>query len=77
MEISDKLFYEKVVIIRYASQSSKGIMFMTYQHFNKNEKKILKLLDDCRVNLEITIFTPDMEGELENEFKRVHATQTC
>ena len=75
MEISDNLFYEKVVIIKYRSVSTHGIMVMTYNHFNKQSKKILKLLEDCEVDLRVTTYTPDMEGELENEFKRLHESQ--
>lgn len=75
MVISDKLFYEKITIIKYHNASSHGIMVMSYNHFNKHSKKILKLLEDCVINLGVTTYTPDMEGELENEFERLHESQ--
>ena len=72
MEISDKLFYEKVVIIKYRSQNSKGMIVVKYSHFNKHANKYLKTLEDCEVDMEIKTYTPDMEGEIKHEFERLH-----
>lgn len=62
----DNLIFEKVYIIIYQSQYSKGKMVMTPYLYNKKNKKIQKALKDCIITeMRECVLTPEIVKELD------------
>lgn len=70
--ISDKLIYEKVVWIKYQSNSGFGQMVVLSKFYEKYINKFKRRLKDCNIYyMEECILTPNKLEEIENEIERV------
>lgn len=61
----DNLLYEKVLIIKYETSSSKGMMIVLYSYYMKKINKFKKALKDCNIYYMCEcVLTPEILKEL-------------
>lgn len=60
----DNLLFETVVIIKYTSVNSNGIMVIKESHYLKKIKKFQKAFKDCDIYyMSVCVLTPDIIKE--------------
>ena len=65
IRLPDTLLYSKIIIIKYETINSKGIMVVEYNYYMKNIKKFQRKLKDCNIYyMSECVYTPELEKEL-------------
>ena len=72
MEVSDKLLYERVYVIKWNTLNTHGSMIVNAKYYDKNIKKFQRRFKDCNIYYMAEMaLTPEKIEEVEKELSKL------